>query len=153
MYPFVPFQVPLQAASRQGASVPRTVFSGTGYYVPDRVVTNAELTGLMDTSDEWIVERTGIRERRWIDEGMTSAEMARRACEMALADAGVDAGEVDAIVLGTLSPDVFFPGTGVFLQRELGLAGIPAIDVRAQCSGFVYGLSFSPDGETIFRNF
>ena len=121
--------------------MPQTVFAGTGFYVPDRVVTNDELTRLMDTSDEWIVERTGIRERRWVDEGMSGAEMARRASVMALEDADLSASEVDAIVLGTLSPDHFFPGTGVFLQRELGLATVPALDIRAQCSGFVYGLS------------
>ena len=121
--------------------MPRTVFAGTGFYVPDRVVTNEELTRYMDTSDEWIVERSGIRERRWVSGGMSGAEMARRAAESALAAAAMEASEVDAIVLATLSPDHFFPGTGVFLQRELGLHGIPALDVRAQCSGFLYGLS------------
>ena len=121
--------------------MPRTTFAGTGYYVPDRVVTNADLTRVMDTSDEWIVERTGIRERRWVPEGMSGAEMARRASEMALKEAGMEASEIEAIVLATLSPDHFFPGTGVFLQRELGLQGVPALDIRAQCSGFVYGLS------------
>ena len=120
--------------------MPRTVFAGTGFYVPDRVVTNQELTGLMDTSDEWIVERTGIEERRWVDEGMTGAGMATRASRMALEVADMDVGEIDAIVLATLSPDVFFPGTGVYLQERLGLPGVPAIDLRAQCSGFVYGL-------------
>ena len=119
----------------------RTAFAGTGFYVPDRVITNDELTRYMDTSDEWIVERTGIRERRWVPEGMSGAQMARRASEMALADAGMGPGDIEAIVLATLSPDVFFPGTGVFLHRELGLEGIPALDVRAQCSGFLYGLS------------
>jgi 3-oxoacyl-[acyl-carrier-protein] synthase-3 len=119
----------------------RTAFAGTGFYVPERVVTNAELTGLMDTSDEWIVERTGIRERRWVPEGMSSADMSLRASEMALRDAGMSAGDLDAIVLATLSPDHFFPGTGVFLQRALGVDGIPALDIRAQCSGFLYGLS------------
>lgn len=121
--------------------MPRTAFAGTGFYVPDRVVTNADLTRLMDTSEEWIIERTGIRERRWVPEGMSGAEMARRAADMALEDAGADPEDLDAIILGTLSPDHFFPGTGVFLQRELGVTGIPALDIRAQCSGFVYGLS------------
>ncbi|HIF23662.1 MAG TPA: ketoacyl-ACP synthase III [Gemmatimonadetes bacterium] len=124
-----------------GVHVPRTAFAGTGFYVPERVVTNDELAQYMDTSNEWIVERTGIEERRWVSEGMTGAELARRASEMALADAGIAASEVDAIVLGTLSPDAFFPGTGVFLQRALGMQGIPALDLRAQCSGFIYGLS------------
>ncbi len=121
--------------------MPHCAIVGTGFYVPDRVVTNEELTHLMDTSDEWIVERTGIRERRWVPEGMSGAEMARRASEAALEEAGLEASEVDAIVLATLSPDHFFPGTGVFLQRELGIPGVPAIDLRAQCSGFLYGLS------------
>ncbi|MDP2958462.1 MAG: beta-ketoacyl-ACP synthase III [Longimicrobiales bacterium] len=123
--------------------MPRTAFAGTGYYVPERVVTNEDLTRLMDTSDQWIVERTGIRERRWVPEGMSGAEMARRASVMALEEAGLAASDLDAIVLATVSPDHFFPGTGVYLQKELGLASIPAIDIRAQCSGFVYGLSIS----------
>lgn len=121
--------------------MPRTVFAGTGFFVPERVVTNEDLTRLMDTSDEWIVERTGIRERRWVEEGTSGADMAREAALQALREAGMEAGELDAIVLATLSPDHFFPGTGVFLQRELGVTGIPALDVRAQCSGFMYGLS------------
>jgi 3-oxoacyl-[acyl-carrier-protein] synthase-3 len=121
--------------------VPRTAIAGTGFYVPERVVTNEELMGYMDTSDEWIVERSGIRERRWVEPGMSGAEMAARASRMALDEAGLAASDVDAIVLGTLSPDHFFPGTGVFLQRELGLELVPALDIRAQCSGFVYGLS------------
>ncbi|HSM03237.1 MAG TPA: beta-ketoacyl-ACP synthase III [Longimicrobiales bacterium] len=119
----------------------RTAIVGTGFHVPDRVVTNDELTRFMDTSDEWIRERTGIRERRWVREGTTGAAMAAAASRMALEEAGLPAGEVDAIVLATLSPDHFFPGTGVFLQRELGLDRIPALDLRAQCSGFLYGLS------------
>jgi 3-oxoacyl-[acyl-carrier-protein] synthase-3 len=121
--------------------VAHTAIVGTGFYVPERVVTNAELMRYMDTSDEWIVERSGIRERRWVDEGMSGAEMARRASLAALDEAGLEPSAVDAIVLATLSPDHFFPGTGVFLQKELGLEGIPAIDVRTQCTGFVYGLS------------
>lgn len=119
----------------------RSVIVGTGAYVPDRVVTNADLERWMETSDQWIRERTGIEERRWVPEGMTGADMARRASESALAKAGLAAKDVDAIILATLSPDHFFPGTGVFLQRELGLPGVPALDVRTQCTGFVYGLS------------
>ncbi len=121
--------------------MPRTAIQGTGFYLPERVVTNDELAGIIDTSDEWIQERTGIRERRWVEEGLTGAEMARRAGVMALDAAGLQPNELDAIVLATLSPDHFFPGTGVFLQRDLGAGEIPALDIRAQCSGFVYGLS------------
>ena len=121
--------------------LPRTAFLGTGYHVPERVVTNHELSELIDTSDAWIVERTGIRERRWASEEDTGAGMALAASRDALEQAGMDAREIDAIVLATLSPDHFFPGTGVFLQRELGLPGVPALDIRAQCTGFLYGLS------------
>ncbi len=121
--------------------MPTTAFLGTGFCVPERVVSNQELSEIMDTSDEWIVERTGIKERRWVSEDDTSAGMALSASSGALERAGMEAGEIDAIVLATVSPDHFFPGTGVFLQRELGLAGIPALDIRAQCSGFLYGLS------------
>ena len=121
--------------------MPTTAFLGTGYYVPERVVSNQDLSELMDTSDEWIVERTGIRERRWVSEGETGAGMALSASTDALEEAGMEPADVDAIILATISPDHFFPGTGVFLQRELGLAGVPALDVRDQCTGFLYGLS------------
>ncbi len=113
----------------------------TGFHVPDRVVTNDELAEMMDTSDEWIRERSGIVERRWVEEGEAGSDLALGAAEMALERAGLAADELDAIVLATLSPDHFFPGTGVFLQRKLGVPGIPALDVRTQCTGFVYGLS------------
>ena len=121
--------------------MPSTAFLGTGYYVPERVVTNDDLTQLMDTTDEWIRERSGIQERRWTTGEMTGAEMARRASEDALSDAGMVASDLDAIILATLSADHTFPGTSAFLQRELGVPGIPAMDVRTQCTGFVYGLS------------
>jgi len=98
-------------------------------------------TQLMDTTDEWIRERSGIRERRWTNGEMSGAEMACRASEAALSDAGMEASELDAIILATLSADHQFPGTSAFLQRELGVPGIPAMDVRTQCTGFVYGLS------------
>ena len=119
----------------------RTAIIGTGFKVPDRIVTNDDLAQMIDTNDEWIRERTGIEERRWVQEGETGARMSAEASRMAIEDAGIDPGEIDAIVLGTLSPDHFFPGTGVFLQRELGLGTVPALDLRAQCSGFLYGLS------------
>lgn len=125
--------------------MPNTLFLGTGFYVPDRVVTNRDLEGWMETSDEWIRERTGICERRWVPEegGLTGARMALFAAEQALQEAGKEPEEIDAIVLATLSPDHFFPGTSAFLQAELGLPGVPALDIRTQCTGFLYGLSIA----------
>jgi 3-oxoacyl-[acyl-carrier-protein] synthase-3 len=119
----------------------RTRIVGTGCAVPERVVTNAELSQLMDTSDEWIRTRTGIEERRWVTEGETGAGLSHRAAEQALAMAGLRAGELDAIVYATCSPDHFIPGNGVFLQRLMGVPTIPAIDIRMACSGFIYALS------------
>jgi 3-oxoacyl-[acyl-carrier-protein] synthase-3 len=114
---------------------------GLGMKVPGRVVTNQDLTQWMDTSHEWIVERTGIEERRWIDEGESGAGLATEASSQALDSAGVKPGDIDLIVYATLSPDCEFPGTGVFLQRNLGIPPIPVIDIRQQCTGFVYGLA------------
>jgi 3-oxoacyl-[acyl-carrier-protein] synthase III len=119
----------------------RSRIIGTGCALPDRVVTNEELADLMDTSDEWIRTRTGIQERRWIREGETGAGLARQASDQALAMAGVSAGELDAIVFATCTPDHFIPGNGVLLQHLLGVPGIPALDIRMACSGFVYALS------------
>lgn len=116
--------------------------SGTGHYVPEQVVTNAQLAEIMPTSDEWIVERTGIRERRYFEEGKdTVANMGSRAARMAMEHAGIQAKEVDLIVFATITSEYYFPGSGVLLQRELGLPGIPAIDLKMQCSGFIYALS------------
>ncbi|RAU81987.1 3-oxoacyl-ACP synthase III family protein [Pontibacter arcticus] len=116
--------------------------AGTGHYVPDNVVTNKDLEKLMDTTDEWIRERTGIQERRYFEEGKdTTANMAANASRKALEMAGLQATDLDMIVFATLSPDYLFPGSGVLLQRELGLKEIPALDIRNQCSGFVYALS------------
>jgi 3-oxoacyl-[acyl-carrier-protein] synthase-3 len=119
----------------------RTRFLGTGLAVPDRVVTNDELSQLMDTTDEWIRTRTGIEQRRWVREGETGTELGRQAAVRALEMAELTAGELDAIVYATSSPDHFAPGNGVYLQRLLGISTIPALDVRAQCSGFIYALS------------
>jgi 3-oxoacyl-[acyl-carrier-protein] synthase-3 len=119
----------------------RTRFLGTGFAVPDRVVTNDDLSRMMDTSDEWIRTRTGIQERRWVREGETGVDLALAATRRALEMADVSASSVDAIVYATSTPDHFAPGNGVFLQRALGVGTIPAIDIRTQCSGFVYALS------------
>lgn len=115
-----------------------------GHHVPDKVVTNEYLSTVMDTNNEWIIERTGIRERRWIDPAKdTVANMAARATHMALGRANLSAKDIDFIVFATITPDYFFPGSGVLLGRELGLEGIPALDIRNACSGFIYALSIA----------
>lgn len=116
---------------------------GVGHYIPENVVTNDDLAKFIDTSDEWIQERTGIKERRWFNpEKDTVANMATRASKLALERAGLEAKDIDFIVFATITPDYFFPGSGVLLQRELGLAGeVAAMDIRNACSGFIYGLS------------
>ncbi len=121
--------------------MPHTEFIATAFHVPDRVVTNDELSRMMDTSDEWITQRSGIRTRHWVSDGETGATLARAATLKALARASLKPSDLDCIVYCTCTPDHFEPGNGVFLERELGLTDIPAIDVRNQCSGFIYGLS------------
>ncbi|HSG79526.1 MAG TPA: beta-ketoacyl-ACP synthase III [Acidimicrobiia bacterium] len=121
----------------------RSRISGLGIHVPDRVVTNDELGTFMDTSDEWIIQRTGIRERRWADPETATSDLGVAAARAALSDAGVEASDVDMIVFATLSPDHYFPGAACFLQAKMGMGGIPAIDVRQQCTGFVYALSLA----------
>ncbi len=115
---------------------------GVGHYVPPRVVTNHELSQLMDTSDEWITERTGIKERRFSDlKEDTTSVMGTKAARLALERAGVSADQVDFIIFATLSPDFYFPGPGVLVQEALGISTVGALDIRNQCSGFVYALS------------
>ena len=114
---------------------------GVGSYVPPRVWTNADLSTMMDTSDEWIRQRTGIEQRHWVEPGTDTSDLALVASERALEAAGVKKEEVDLIIFATLSPDHEFPGSGCFLQAKLGLPGVPALDVRQQCTGFIYGLS------------
>ncbi len=119
----------------------RTEFISTGMYVPSRVVTNHDLAAVMETSDEWIQQRTGIRERRWIEKpGIGSAELGEHAARQALERAGMKPEDLDAIIFATLSPDHYFPGSGVLLAARLGLKDVPALDVRNQCSGFLYSL-------------
>ncbi len=122
--------------------MPRSVILGTGRALPTRVVTNDDLASLMDTSDEWIRTRTGIQERRWITPGERGVAFGAAAALQALEMAGLQPGDLDAIVYATSTPDYFLPGNGVLLQRELKIAAtIPAIDIRMQCAGFVYALS------------
>lgn len=116
---------------------------GLGYYVPENVVTNNDLTKIMDTSDQWIQERTGIKERRWIDPKTedTTSVMGAKAAKIAIKRAGLTNKDIDFIVFATLSPDMYFPGGGVQVQELLEMDTIGALDVRNQCSGFIYGLS------------
>lgn len=121
----------------------RAKIVGTGMYVPERVVTNHDLTQWMDTSDEWIRQRSGIGERRFVSDGETPADLAQRAAEAALERAGLEARDLDCILLATLSPQHDFPGTSFFLHDRLGAAEIPCMDVRAQCSGFLFSLGIA----------
>ena len=116
--------------------------TGLGYYVPDNVVTNEDLSKVIDTNDEWIQERTGIQERRHIIPGEdTTTSMGVKAAKIAIERSGVAKEDIDFIVFATLSPDYYFPGPGVLVQRDLGLKTVGALDVRNQCSGFVYAVS------------
>lgn len=120
-----------------------TRIAGIGHYVPERVVSNKDLEKLMETSDEWIQERTGIKERRWIDPSTDDmpSTMGTNAARIAIKNAGLQPEDIDFIIFATLSPDFYFPGPGVQVQDQLGIGEIGALDVRNQCSGFVYGLS------------
>ncbi len=118
--------------------------AGLGYYVPENVVTNDDLSKLMDTNDDWIRERTGIEERRHVALAEdTTAGMGVKAARVAIERSGLQAADIDLLVFATLSPDYYFPGPGVTVQKELGLKTVGAIDIRNQCSGFVYALSIA----------
>ena len=122
----------------------RSKIAGIGYYVPERIVTNDDLSKVMDTTDEWIQERTGIQERRYgVKHHETATTMAAAASRIACARAGIELEDIDFIIFATLSPDYYFPGCGVLLQRELGITKgeVGAVDIRNQCSGFLYALS------------
>ena len=119
--------------------------TGLGYYVPENIVTNDDLSRIIDTNDEWIQERTGIKERRHVIKGSgeTTTTMGVKAAQIAIERSGVSKEEIDFIVFATISPDYYFPGPGVMLQKELGLRTVGALDIRNQCSGFVYALSIA----------
>ena len=115
--------------------------AGTGSYLPERILTNRELEAMVDTTDEWIVTRTGIRERHIIADGETTSDMALHASRRAIQAAGIEAREIDMIIVATTTPDRVFPSTACLLQDKLGIASCPAFDIQAVCSGFVYALA------------
>ena len=122
--------------------MPYSKIVSLGHHVPETVITNQYLSSVMETTNEWIIERTGINERRWVDPKTdTVANMAAKATRMALQRAKLTEKDIEFIVFATITPDYFFPGSGVLLQRELGLEGIGALDIRNACSGFIYALS------------
>ena len=121
----------------------RSKIAGIGHFLPENIVTNKSLESVMETTDEWIQERTGIKERRWVipGDGNTTSSMGTKAARKAIKNADLTPNDIDFIVFATLSPDYYFPGPGVMVQKELGIKEIGALDVRNQCSGFIYGLS------------
>lgn len=123
--------------------MPNAYIRGTGFYVPPKVVTNEDLAQWYETSDQWITERSGIKERHWAETGLGPSDLAEPALQMALDDAGLDKNEIDFVVFATLSPECWFPGSGVFLQKKMDLPTIGMLDIRQQCTGFVYGLSIA----------
>jgi 3-oxoacyl-[acyl-carrier-protein] synthase-3 len=143
---FVPQHQPVLFYQINQPKMLKAKIAGIGYHVPERIVTNHDLSEVMDTSDEWIQERTGIMERRYAEKHKEStSSLGAKAAERAIADAGIQKEDVDFIIFATLSPDYYFPGCGVLLQRELGITQteIGALDIRNQCSGFLYGLSIA----------
>jgi 3-oxoacyl-[acyl-carrier-protein] synthase-3 len=119
----------------------RAIITGTGAYVPPQVVTNFDLEKIMNTTDDWIQQRSGIKERRYAEGGVGSSDLAVEAAKKAIESAGIDKSEIDFIIAATIAPDHYFPGIGVMIQAKLGLAPIGALDIRNQCSGFIYALS------------
>ncbi len=123
--------------------VPRARILGTGRGVPSRVVSNDDLSRIVDTNDAWITERTGIKERRLIEDGRVTSDLAAEAARNACESAGISPSELDCIVLGTVTPDMPMPATAVYVQQKLGISGIPAFDLSAACAGFLYGLTIA----------
>ena len=121
----------------------RTVIRGTGRFLPPRVVSNEDMTQWMDTTDEWIRQRTGIEQRHWVPEegGVGSSDLGLKASQIAMQRAGWKPEDLDLIIFATLSPDIFFPGPGCLMQHKLGLDATPALDIRQQCTGFLYGIT------------
>lgn len=116
---------------------------GTGHYVPDKVVTNFDIMKMMETTDEFIVTRTGVRERRHAEADVSTSDLAVKACQAAVADAGLTMDQIDLLITNTITPDHHDPGWGFFLQPELGMSGTPVMDIKEQCAGLIYGLSIA----------
>ena len=123
--------------------MPNPYFSGTGFYLPPRVVTNNELSTYLDTTDEWIQERTGIKERRYVEVGVGPSDLAIPAAKQALEAAELEVTDIDFLIFATSTPDFYAPGSGCLLQDKMGFNEIGALDIRVQCSGFLYGLSIA----------
>jgi len=123
--------------------MPNPYISGTGFYLPPRIVTNDDLSSYMDTTDEWIQERTGIKERRYVEKGVGPSDLAIPATEQALEAAGLKVSDIEFIIFATSTPDFYAPGSGCVLQEKMGFNEIGALDIRVQCSGFIYGLSIA----------
>lgn len=123
--------------------MPNPYISGTGFYLPPKVINNHDLSKFMDTSDEWIKERTGINERRYVEPGIGPSDIAIPAVEQALSSAGLEIRDIDFIIFATSTPDYYAPGAGCLLQDKMGFNEIGALDIRVQCSGFIYGLSIA----------
>ncbi len=121
----------------------RTVLTGTGMFVPEHIVDNHRLSRIMDTSDEWIQQRTGIVTRRFAEEGQATSDLAVPAAEQALAESGLERSDIDYVVFATMTPDYYFPGAGPVFARKLGLRGVPCLDIRQQCAGFLWGLQLA----------
>lgn len=121
----------------------KSYIAGIGHYLPDKVITNDYLSNKIDTSDEWITERTGIKERRYVEDGVGPSDLAIPAVNSALKDANKSKEEIDLIIFATISPDYYIPGSGCMLQDKMGFSNIGAFDIRAACSGFIYGISMA----------
>lgn len=121
----------------------RSKISGLGFYVPERIVTNQDLEKVMDTSDEWIVTRSGIRERRWVEGEVGVSDLGTEAARKAMEMAGIQSGDIDMVIVATLTSDYFFPGSSAQIQHNLGLGHIAAFDVKVACSAFIYALSIA----------
>jgi 3-oxoacyl-[acyl-carrier-protein] synthase III len=123
--------------------MPHSQILGTGRYLPDRIVTNADLMQVMETSEEFIVERTGVESRRYAEDAMGCSDLAVPACVAAVRDAGLTMDQIDLLIMNTITPDHADPGCAFFLQPKLGLSGIPVLDIKQQCAGLIYGLSLA----------